>query len=294
MPVAPGVKNWAMLAALVAMWGSAFMFVKLGVASVPPATLVAGRLVVGAATLYAILRLRGLRLWPFARRWRSITLLALIGNCAPFYLITWGQQYIDSALAGILIAVMPLATLLLAHFFVTGERMTPARSAGFLVGFAGVMCLMGPAALAGIGGSLQEVAAQAMILGGALCYAANSVLARRVVSDDFLGTATAVIVVSTAVAIPLAIALDRPWELTPSAGSTAAILWLGVGPTAIATIVYFRLIASAGPTFMSIVNYLSPVVALVAGVFLLGEKPGPAAVSGLALIMLGIAVSRRG
>jgi drug/metabolite transporter (DMT)-like permease len=94
--------------------------------------------------------------------------------------------------------------------------------------------------------------------------------------------------------VPLALLLDQPWTLTPTAGSVAAIVWLGIGPTALATLLYFKLIASAGPTFMALVNYLTPVVALLAGVGLLGEQPGSGALAGLSLILLGIAVSRRG
>jgi len=292
-PNQTSLRNWALLAALVAMWGTGFMFVKLGVATVSPATLVAGRIVVGTVVLYALMRLRGLALPPLGRRWLPLTVLALLGNCVPFYLITWGQQFIDSALAGILLAAMPLATLVLAHAFVAGERMTANRVTGFLVGFLGIVVLMGPAALAGLGGSLREVLAQATVLGGALCFAANSVFARRSVVDDFVVTSTAVLVVASAVMLPAALLIDRPWQLAPSLGSVAAIVWLGIGPTGIATIVYFRLIADAGPTFMSIVNYLSPVVALLAGVLLLGEQPGPSAVAGLALILLAIALSRR-
>ncbi|TSA41522.1 MAG: DMT family transporter, partial [Betaproteobacteria bacterium] len=210
-----------------------------------------------------------------------------------FYLISWGQQVIDSALAGILMAIMPLATLSLAHFFVAGERMTANRALGFSLGFGGIVVLMGPAALAGLGGSLLAVTAQAAVLAGALCYAANSVMARRLIEADFLVASTAVLIVATVVIVPLALVLDRPWTLAPSAGSVAAIVWLGVGPTALATLLYFTLIASAGPTFMSLVNYLSPMVALLAGVALLGEQPGTSAVAGLGLILLGIALSRR-
>ncbi len=287
------IRDWALLAALVAMWGSAFMFIKLGVATVPPATLAASRLVLGAATLYAVMRWRGLALPPLGRRWLSLAALAIIGNCVPFYLITWGQQFIDSALAGILMAIMPLATLSLAHFFVAGERMTSNRALGFSLGFGGIVVLMGPAALAGLGGSLLAVTAQAAVLAGALCYAANSVMARRLIETDILVASTAVLIVATVLILPLALVLDRPWTLAPSVGSVVAIVWLGVGPTALATLLYFTLIASAGPTFMSLVNYLSPMVALLAGVALLGEQPGTSAVAGLGLILLGIALSRR-
>ena len=287
------IKHWVLLLALTAMWGSAFMFIKLGVATVPPATLVAGRLTIGAALLYAVMRARGLALPPLGRRWLPFILLAIVGNSVPFYLISWGQQFIDSALAGILIAVMPLATLLLAHFFVAGERLTFNRALGFAVGFAGIVVLMGPVALAGLGPSPIKATAQAAVLAGALFYAANSVMARRLVVADFLVASTAVLLVAGVMMVPFALVLDHQWVLAPSMGSAAAIVWLGVGPTALATILYFRLIASAGPTFMSIVNYLSPLVALLAGVLLLGEKPGVTAVGGLGLILLGIALSRR-
>ena len=190
------IRNWSLLLALVAMWGSAFMFMKIGVATVAPATLVAGRLVLAAAVLYAVMRARGLALPPPGRRWLPFAALAILGNSLPFYLIAWGQQFIDSALAGILISIMPLATLVLAHFFVAGERMTPPRVAGFATGFAGIVVLMGPAALAGLGGSAGTALAQAAVLGGALCYAGNSVLARRTITTDFLVTSTAVLIVA--------------------------------------------------------------------------------------------------
>lgn len=294
MAVSHSVRNWALLAALVAMWGSAFMFVKLGVATVPPATLVAGRLVIGVVILFAVMHVRGLALPPPGRRWLPLAVLALVGNCVPYYLITWGQQFIDSALAGILMAAMPLATLVLAHSFVAGERMTVNRVTGFSIGFFGIVVVMGPAALAGLGGSLREVIAQAAVLGGALCYAANSIIARRAVADDFIVASTGMLVIACIVMVPAALVIDRPWSLAPSPGSVAVILWLGIGPTALATIVYFRLIAAAGPTFMSIVNYLSPVVALLCGVLLLGEEPGASTLAGLGLILSGVALSRRG
>ena len=287
------LKHWALLFALTAMWGTAFMFIKLGVATVPPATLVASRLVIGAALLYAVMRLRGLALPPPGRGWLPFAVLAMVGNSVPFYLISWGQQFIDSALAGILIAIMPLATLLLAHFFVAGERSSAKRAFGFMTGFAGVLVLMGPAALAGFGGSLANIAAQAAVLAGALCYATNTIIARRMVAADFLVASTGVMIVASIVMVPFALVVDRNWVYASSTGSIAAIVWLGVGPTAYATLLYFRLIAAAGPTFMSLVNYLSPLVAVLAGVLLLGEQPGATALAGLALILVGVALSRR-
>lgn len=284
--------DWALLLALVAMWGSSFMFNKLSVATVPPATVVAGRLTLGALTLLFLMYGRGLRLPPFGPIWGAYALLGVIGNALPFYLIAWGQQVVDSALAGILIAAMPLGTLVLAHFVVHGERMTRYRVGGFALGFLGIVFLMEPPAAQSIGGAAVPVLAQLAVLGGALCYSANSVLARLLVKTDFLAAATGTLLVAAVLMLPFALLHDRPWSLQPSAASAASIAWLGVGPTAIATILYFRLISSAGPTFMSMVNYLSPAVAVFLGVTLLGEKPGVSAYAGLALILMGIALSR--
>ena len=286
--------DWALLLALVAMWGSSFMFNKLGVATVPPLTLVAGRLTIGALTMLVILYVRGVRLPPVGPIWVAYTVLGIVGNALPFFLITWGQQAIDSALAGILIAAMPLATLVLAHFFVQGERMTAGRAAGFVLGFLGIVVLMGPAAIRSLGGSALLAISQLSVLCGALCYSANSVMARLLVRSDFLVASAGTLLVSAVVVLPLAFAIDKPWTLQPSNSSLAAILWLGLGPTALATILYFRLISSAGPTFMSLVNYLSPAVAVFLGVTLLGEHPGVNAYAGLVLILTGIAFSQWG
>ena len=287
-----GLKDWALLLALVAMWGSSFMFNKLGVATVPPATLVAGRLTIGAIILIAAVHARGLRLPQPGRAWRPYAALAMVGNAVPFYLITWGQKVVDSALAGILMAVMPLATLVLAHFLVHGEHMTRNRVIGFTLGFLGIVLLMEPAALGGVGGSALQMVSQLAVLSGALCYAANSVMTRLTVKSDVLVASAATLTVAAVVMLSLALVLDRPWTLAPSFSSAAAVIWLGIGPTAIATLCYFRLIGSAGPTFMSLVNYLSPVVAVFLGVTLMGEQPGVAAYTALALILAGIALSR--
>ena len=285
--------DWALLGALVAMWGSSFMFIKLGVATVPTSTLVAARLILGALILLALVYLRGARLPPFGRVWGNYTILAVLGNCLPFTAITWGQQRTDSALAGILMAVMPLATIVLAHFFVKGEHLTRNRVIGFILGFAGIVVLMGPSAFEKVSGLTLATLSQLAILFGALCYAGNSVLTRNLArGDDVLVASTAMLLIASVITIPIALVIDRPWQIVAEPGSVWAIVWLGVGPTAIATVVYFKLIASAGPTFMSLVNYMTPVVAVFLGVALLGETPGLHAYMALGLILLGIAVSQ--
>lgn len=288
------LRDWGLLATLVALWGSNFMFVKLGVATVPPATLVASRLAIGAAILVTVVRASGYTFPPLGRAWMPYAALALLGNCFPFWLITWGQQTIDSALAGILMAIMPLATLAMAHQWVAGERMTRHRAVGFLLGFAGVVVLIGPSALSGLGGSPLEVLAQLAVLAGALCYAGQSVFARLALRGEVMVASAAIIALAALVSVPVALIVDRPWTLVPSVVSAYAVVWIGIGPTAIATLAYLKLIGTAGPTFMSLVNYCVPVVALFLGVALLGEKPGPNAYAGLLLILSGIALSQFG
>lgn len=287
-----GLKDWALLAALVVLWGSNFMFIKLGVATVPPATLVAGRLVIGALILVAVVRALGYRFPAPGRIWLMYAAVAVVGNSLPFMLIAWGQRTIDSALAGILMAIMPLTTLVLAHFFVSGERMTRNRVAGFVLGFVGIVVLMEPAALTGLGGSGRDILAQLAVLAGAMCFAAQSVLVRVKLSGNVMVASAAILTLAAAISLPIALVTDQPWRLAPSSSSFWAVVWIGIGPTALATLVYLKLIESAGPTFMSMVNYCVPVVAVFLGVALLGEAPGVNAYTGLILILSGIALSR--
>ncbi|RPJ45297.1 MAG: DMT family transporter [Betaproteobacteria bacterium] len=292
LPVRRPLSDWMLLLALVAMWGSSFMFNRIAVASLPPWTVVAGRIGVAAIVLTAIVYAMGKRLPPPGRAWAPYALIAVIGNAIPFYLITWGQQVVESALAGILMAMMPLATIALAHFLIAGEHLTRQRATGFMIGFCGIVLLMGPAALAGVGGDAVRIVSQLAVLGGALCYALQSVLTRLIIKGEVLVAAAATLLVASLIVVPVALWLDRPWTLAPSNASAGAVVWLGVAPTALATVLYFMLIRSAGPSFMALVNYLSPGVAVMLGLLVMGETPRVSAYFGLALILCGIAVSQ--
>lgn len=292
MPTQRTPRDWTLLLALVVMWGSSFMFNRIAVATLPPLTVVAGRVGVAALVLIVIVYALGKRLPPPGRAWWPYVVIAIIGNAVPFYLITWGQQVVESALAGILMAMMPLATIALAHFLIAGEHLTRQRATGFAIGFLGIALLMGPAALAGVGGDAVRIVSQLAVLGGALCYALQSVLTRLIIKGDVMVSAAATLLVAAVIVVPVALWLDRPWLLTPAASSMGAVVWLGVAPTAVATILYFMLIRSAGPSFMSLVNYLSPGVAVMLGLLIMGETPRTTAYLGLALILAGIAYSQ--
>jgi drug/metabolite transporter (DMT)-like permease len=288
----PTARDWALLGLLAAIWGSAFLFIRLGVEQVPPATLTAGRIGIGAGALLAFARWRGLRLPALGREWGGFLALGVVGNALPFVLISWGQERVPSGLAGLLMAVMPLTTLVLAHRFVPGERMTARRAAGFGLGFGGILVLVGPDVLLELGGGASDLVREAAVLGGALCYAANSVLARRLGGPEPLVTSAGVMLAASALMLPVALGWDRPWEVEADAVAWGSVVWLGVVATGVATLVFFQLIASAGPTFFSLINYLIPCIALGLGAAALGEPIERNALAALALVLGGIALAQ--
>ena len=168
-----------MLGLLVALWGSAFAFAKIAVETVAPEWTMAGRLIAGAALLLPLAFAMRESLALGAKAWVWFAALALVGNIAPFFVISWGQQHVSSALAGILIGFTPLATLVIARFFVPEDRITPMRTAGFLVGFAGLVVVIGPGALAGLADGGDKIWGQLAVLAGAFFFACNNVMARR-------------------------------------------------------------------------------------------------------------------
>ena len=286
--------HWVLLFALVAMWGSAFMFTGIAVRGFSPTALVTIRLVIAAVLLTGLVALRRAR-FPRARRfWLFSIAISLAGNCVPFWLISFGQQRIDSGLAGILMGIMPLTTMALAHFFVRGERLNALKAAGFVVGFGGLVTLMGPEALLELRGQGTELLYQLAVLAGAICYAINAILARHRPSADPLVAAAGVMLAGSAIMLPMgAVPVSAELPAAPPA-PLAAMLALSIVATAIATVVFLKLVTVAGPSFTSFINYLIPVWALLMGVVFLGERPGTRIVVALVLILSGIALSEMG
>lgn len=286
-------QDWLYLFALVAIWGSAFMFTRIALNSFPPATLVALRIVMGALTLLLVLPfLKSSRHAISFRLLLFFLIMAIVGNSMPFYLISWGQQFVSSGLAGILMAIMPLATLFLAHFFLPNEPLTRRRLVGFLLGFMGIIVLLGPSALLEIKTTGITLYAQLAILGGALCYAAGTIIARLKPESDDILTSAAVLSVASILMLPVSILHENPWIKPLSPASAFAMLFLGVIATAVATVIYFRLLRQAGATFLSQINYLIPVWALGMGVVFLNESIAWNNVLALVMILSGIALSQ--
>ena len=213
-------------------------------------------------------------------------------SAVPFMLLSWGQQYVTSGFAGVSMAAVPLMVLPLAHLLVTGERMTLRRVAGFLVGFAGVVVLIGGQAFASTGAAMEPFG-RAACLGAAGCYAVSSVVMRRLPAVDPIGLATVLLLIGAAVVLPAAWIVEGPPPAV--SGQTLAVLAvLGLVPTAGANILRVMVIRTAGPTFMSLVNYIVPVWSVVLGALILSEALPPALLGALALILTGVLLSQWG
>jgi drug/metabolite transporter (DMT)-like permease len=286
--------HWLLLFALVAMWGSAFMFTGIAVRGFSPTELVAIRLGIAAVLLTGLVLVRGHRFRWTRRFWLFSLAISLAGNCVPFWLISFGQQRIDSGLAGILMGIMPLTTMVLAHFFVRGERLNRIKAIGFGIGFAGLVALIGPEALLELRGEGTELLHQLAVLGGAICYAINTIVARHRPPADPLVAAAGVMLAGSAIMLPIGGASASTQLLAAPPVPLAAMLALSIVATAIATVVFLKLVATAGPSFTSFINYLIPVWALLMGVIFLGEEPSVRVVLALALILAGIALSEVG
>lgn len=283
--------DWLLLLSLVVLWGSAFATTKVALQTIAPEWTVALRILLAACVLLPATWLAGQSLPREGRHWVWLAALAICGNIAPFYAISWGQQHIASSLAGVLVGSIPLVTLLLAHIFVPGERLTPMRTIGFLTGFAGLLLIIGPDALTSMETSGIKLWAQLAVLAGALFYATNSIIARRAPNMPVLSKSAGVLLLGGILSTPIAAIAEPAPFADASSLSIAAILALGLFPTALATLIFFRLIDRAGPSFASLINYLVPVFALTAGVLVMGEHASYEMLGGLALILSGIAVS---
>jgi drug/metabolite transporter (DMT)-like permease len=290
-PGQTGVVEIALLLTLATIWSSSFGFIKVAVETVPPITVTAGRLLLAAIIVVIYARLRGHRFPTEPGLWPKFFLIGLFGNALPFTLIGWGEVTIDSGLAAILMAVMPIATLVLAHFFAENERMNPARIAGVTFGFGGILVLIGPDALSGLG---DEAVRQIAVAGGATCYAVATVIARRLPKMPTSLSSAGALIAATAIILPASLIFDRPWTLSPSDESINAVIVLGLFPTALAYILYFALLRRTGANFIALNNYLIPCLGVIWGIIFLDELLNWQAMLALGIILTGVAFTRIG
>lgn len=281
--------EWGLLVLLSAIWGASFFFNAIAVKEIPVLTMVAARVALAALILLAVLWLRGERLPRGGSIWLAFCGMGLLNNVIPFSLIVGGQTQLASGVASILNASTPLFTVILANFLTSDERMSGGRLFGVVVGLLGVGVMVGGDAVQNLG---AHVGAQFMCIGAAISYAFAGIFGRRfrTMGVTPMTTATGQVMASTAMLVPVALLIDRPWSLpVPSLPAIAAIVSVAAISTALAYLIYFRLLSSAGATNASLVTFLVPVSAILLGTIILGEVLLPRHFAGMALIGLGLA-----
>jgi len=281
--------EWLALLLLSLLWGGSFFFAGVLIKTLPPVTIVFLRVGLAAVILNALVRALGMRMPGSRSAWLAFFGMGLLNNAIPFCLVVWGQSHIASGLAAILNATTPISTVIVAHLLTDDEKMTGNRFLGVVIGFFGVVILIGPDSLKGLG---TNVLAQVAVLMAAVCYAFAGVYGRRfkIMGIEPILTATGQVTASAVLLFPVAMLIDHPWTLAmPALPAWAAIVGSSVLSTALGYVLYFRLLATAGATNLLLVTLLIPVSAIVMGTLGLGERLDVRHFAGLAFIGAGLA-----
>ena len=295
-PNQPGLINWIKLITLGIIWGASFMAVSVALNDMGPMSIAAVRILIGALSVLALIRVMGISLPSLSSGEGRIIWLAAAGmgffsNALPFTLLSWGQTYVNSGFAGVCMAIVPLFVLPLSHVFVPEERMTFRRTLGFSVGFVGVLVLIGLDAFASAGTDFESLARIAC-LAASLCYAIGAIITRLCPQVNILSLSAAALICGSAMIVPVALWQEGVPSL-PSTTPLLAILYLGIFPTAVAQILLVQVARSAGPSFLATVNYQVPVWSVIFGALLLSEAVPPQLFAALALILGGLLLSRQ-
>lgn len=286
-------KSWAMVGALGLVWGATFLFMEIALRGMTPFWLAAFRIGFAAALTVVIWRFAGGKLFlSDDRPWGALIVIGLLSTAVPFMLLSWGLQYVTSGFAGVSMAAVALIVLPLAHVFLPGERMTPRRLAGFVIGFIGVAVLIGPEAFASTGEAMEPYGRLAC-LSAAGCYAVSTVVMRRLPPVDPIGLAAMPLIVGSCLVIPMAW-LREGAPVMPDTTTLIVVAILGLVPTAGANLLRVLVVRSAGPVFMSLTNYQVPLWSVVLGIVILGEPLHPSLLLALVLILTGVFLSQWG
>ncbi len=274
-----------LLFVLATLWGASYSFIRIGVETIPPLTLIAARTLIAGAILLVVIRLRGLALPRDPAIWRRFLIQACLNSAVPFTLIAWAETSVEAGLASILNAGSPIFAFLLTLVLARGEAAAGRKLVGVAAGMLGVCLIIGVEALSGFG---RELWAQLALVAAAVCYGGAALFGRNFKGLDPIMPAAGSLLCGAAILIPFSLFVDRPWTLSPSAASIQALLALSLFSTALAFIIYFRLIDRLGTVATTSVAYLRVPTGVAIGVVFLGERLSPTAWAGLALVLLGV------
>lgn len=275
-----------LLLSLATLWGASYTFIKLGVATIPPITLIAARTIVAGSLLLFVMRLRGISLPRDAATWRHLAIQACINSVLPFTLIAWAETRIDAGLATILNATTPIFAFLITWVITRHETVTTRKLLGTVMGLGGVCLIMGVGALTGLG---DDIWGQLAMILASLSYGAAAIYGHNFKHLDSMVPATGSMLCGAAMLIPLSLLFDKPWTLTPSTTSVLALLGLAVFSTAFAFVIYFRLVRTLGSVGVTSQAYLRIPIGVGIGVAFLGEALSPTMWIGLVLVLAGVA-----
>ncbi len=286
MPAQPSLpRELALLLALSTLWGASYTFIRIGVETIPPVTLIAARTLIAGLVLASIIRGRRIA-WPRdAATWRRFGIQAGLNSVVPFTLIAWAEQVTDAGLATILNSTSPIFTFVLTAFVTHHEPVTSRKLVGVVAGLIGICLIIGMQALSGLGHALL---AQLAIVAATICYAGAAIVGKGFKGLDPMLPAAGSLLSGSAVLIPLALLVDHPWTLAPSQQSILALLALSVFSTALALVIYFRLLQTLGSVGATAQSYLRVPIGVAIGIVALGEQLSPTAWLGLAFVVAGI------
>jgi drug/metabolite transporter (DMT)-like permease len=276
----------ALLLLLATLWGASYSFIKVGVATIPPVTLIAGRTLIAGVLLLLIMRWRGLRMPTDAPTWGRFAFQACLNSVIPWTLIAWGEGTVDAGLATILNSAAPIFTFLFTALVTRHEAATPRKLLGVTAGMVGICLIIGVKAFDRAG---QELVAEIAIVAATICYACGAIFSRGFKGLDPMAPAAGSLLCGAAVLVPLSLVLERPWTLSPSVASLEALAGLAVFSTAAAFVIYFRLIQTLGSVGTTAQAYLRVPIGVALGVIFLGERLAPMAWLGLACVVVGVA-----
>ncbi len=277
--------EWTLLGVLSIIWGCSFFLIAVGLRGFHPFTVVLIRVTVAALVLLGVVWLSGIRFPSGLRVWAGYMILGALNNAVPFSLIAWGETRIDSGSAAIFNATTPIFAGILAHFFTTDEKLNARKLIGMLIGFVGVYLMIRPELTNGLS---WRGSGQVAVLGAALMYAVAGIYAKRFKGDPPLATAAGMLVCSSLVMLVPALVFEAPWSARPSLVAVGAIIGLATIGTALAYVLFFRILSTAGATNVLLVTFLVPIGALVLGILVLGEIIHPEDLAGMGLIFLGL------
>lgn len=282
-------QTWILLITLSLLWGGSFLFVEFALQDFKPLTIVALRVSIAAIVLHVVLRSKKLSFpWDI----KSLSLFAVMGainNAIPFSFIVWGQQTIDAGRASIMNATVPLFTVLLAHWMLSNEKLTRAKLIGVVLGFLGVVVLTGKSAFNAE--AANSVAGQLAVLIAAISYAFAGIFGKRLTHLNPMISAAGMLTASSAMMIPIALATEPVAGLRPGLLAIISLLALGFACTAFAYLLYFKILAQAGASNLSLVTFLIPPSAMVMGVLFLKEKVTTSDLLGILLILTGMTIA---